>query len=153
MYAFVTDNTATPGRLPKSARRLDTGQWVMGLAAAPVELVEACGWYTVTSTDPPAHTANETVVAAITVVKGRPVQTWTVAPLDAEALAVKAQEAVRSGLHTRQRQALADNAAYLAIVAPTNGQAIAQIRALTRQVNALIRVAVGSDLLVNSTDV
>lgn len=39
--------------------------------------------------------------------------------------------------------ALAGNVAYLAIVAPTNAQVVAQTRALTQQVDALIRLAVG----------
>ena len=45
MYAQITNNAITGvGRLPKSARRLDTGEWVMGLEDAPVEFQQACGF-------------------------------------------------------------------------------------------------------------
>lgn len=40
----------------------------------------------------------------------------------------------------RAGTALANNAEYLALGTPTNAQAAAQIEALTRQVNALIRL-------------
>jgi hypothetical protein len=40
----------------------------------------------------------------------------------------------------RARDALAENATFLAIGSPTNAQALAQIQALTRQVNAVIRL-------------
>lgn len=64
---------------------------------------------------------------------------------------------VQYDLHARARQALAANATFLAIPAPTNAQAVAQVKALTRQTNALIRLLVAvdgaRDLLVESTDV
>ena len=37
--------------------------------------------------------------------------------------------------------ALTNNAVFLAVASPTNAQAVAQVKALTRQVNALIRLA------------
>lgn len=61
MFALVIDNTVqSVGRPPRSARRLDTGQWVMGLADAPQELQRACGWYEVVGTPRPADTATTT---------------------------------------------------------------------------------------------
>lgn len=48
--------------------------------------------------------------------------------------------AVRSTLEQRVRDALVANVTYLAVAAPTAAQNTAQIKSLTRQVNALIRL-------------
>jgi len=47
-------------------------------------------------------------------------------------------------LMSKARQALATNAAYLALGAPTNAQNLNQIRTLTRENNALIRLMLGA---------
>lgn len=52
-----------------------------------------------------------------------------------------ADEVNRSSLLARVTNALAANDAYLALGAPTNAQVAAQVQALTRQVDALIRIA------------
>lgn len=46
-------------------------------------------------------------------------------------------------LRTKAQQALTANATYLGLQSPTAAQNTAQVKALTRQVNALIRLAVG----------
>lgn len=46
-------------------------------------------------------------------------------------------------------QALSNNETYLAIPTPTQAQAIAQVAALTRQINAIIRLYAG---ILDSTD-
>lgn len=92
-YAFVTDATIQSlGRLPNSARRLDTGQWVMGLGTAPVGLQQACGWFEVVDTPRPADTATTTHDRSVELVNGTPTVVWTERPktqaeLDAEAAA------------------------------------------------------------------
>lgn len=45
----------------------------------------------------------------------------------------------RKALADAAQQALADNATFLALGTPSNAQVLAQVRALTRQVNQLIR--------------
>lgn len=67
------------------------------------------------------------------------------------------EPSIRYDLHTRARQALVDNAAFLALATPTQAQTLAQVRRLTRQHNAVIRLLLAADgardLLVESTDV
>lgn len=91
MYAYVTDGTVqAEGTLPRSARRLDTGQWVLGLHDATIALQQACGWYQATDTARPADTATTTYDRSVELVDGTPTVVWTERPktqseLDAEA--------------------------------------------------------------------
>ena len=50
----------------------------------------------------------------------------------------------RETIKAQARQALDTNAAFLALQSPTNAQTLAQVKALTRQANGLIRLAVGA---------
>ena len=53
-YALVIDDTiVTTGGLPVSARRLDSGAWVLGLRDADLATQEACGWYAIVDTARP----------------------------------------------------------------------------------------------------
>lgn len=61
-------------------------------------------------------------------------------------------QAVTYDLHAKARAALDANAAFLALSSPTNAQTLAQVRRLTRENSALIRLIIGSDLLVENTD-
>lgn len=61
MYALVVDDAVvSTGRLPASARRLDTQEWVMGLATATVDLQQACGYLEVDEPARPTVTAQQT---------------------------------------------------------------------------------------------
>lgn len=53
------------------------------------------------------------------------------------------EDANKRTVEDRAQQALTGNAAFLASPAPTAAQVAAQVRALTRQSNALIRLALG----------
>ena len=91
IYAFVTNENQTTdegepivvpiiqrtGQLPRSARRLDTNQWVMGLATAPVDAQQACGWYEIVTTDKPDDTDTTTHDRSIELVNGVPTIVWT----------------------------------------------------------------------------
>ena len=50
------------------------------------------------------------------------------------------EESNRRTILSQAAQAMSDNRTYLAIGSPTNAQNLAQIRALTRQINGLIRL-------------
>jgi len=55
-------------------------------------------------------------------------------------LPLDATEVVRATLTDQATTALVNNRSFLAIASPTNAQNAAQIKALTRQMNALIRM-------------
>lgn len=61
----------------------------------------------------------------------------------ADALAVQdTQNANKQALLQKAAAALTANASFLALASPTTAQAVTQVKALTRQVNALIKLAV-----------
>ena len=87
MHAYVTDGTIQAvGRLPRSARRLDTGQWILGLHDASVNLQQACGWYEVMDTDRPDDSPTTTHDRTVELVDGVPTVVWTERPLTDEEL-------------------------------------------------------------------
>lgn len=92
-FALIIDNTIrSVGSLPGSARRLDTGEWVMGLSSASTDLQEACGYFAVTAVERPADTATTTFDLTVELIAGVPTEVWTERAktqeeLDAEAAA------------------------------------------------------------------
>lgn len=56
------------------------------------------------------------------------------------AVAAEAQSANRRTIEQAATDALAANRAFLALASPTNAQTLAQVKALTRQNQALIRI-------------
>jgi hypothetical protein len=60
-------------------------------------------------------------------------------------------EVVELDLHAKARAALAANATFLALAAPTNAQTLAQVKTLTRECSALIRLLIRGDLLADTT--
>jgi hypothetical protein len=57
------------------------------------------------------------------------------------------REANRQDITALARAALDLNATFLALAPPTTAQVVAQVKLLTREVNALIRLRVGDDAL------
>lgn len=77
MYAQINDDTVTVGILPESARRLDTGAWVLGLRDADAATQQACGWFAVVDTERPADTDTTTHDSSVELVDGVPTVVWT----------------------------------------------------------------------------
>lgn len=99
-YAYLETVTITPevgdpydevkiariGAMPYSARRLDTGDWVLGLRDADPSLQQATGWYEVVDTPRPDDTPTTTHDRSVELVAGIPTVTWTERPFTAEEL-------------------------------------------------------------------
>lgn len=151
-YALVVGGTiqSTRSTPPPAARRLDTGAWVTPLDGAWTDpLAAACGWLPVVVVARPADTATHTSDYSVTLISGVPTETWTVraktqAELDSSAITTNT-----ATLLAKAKAALTVNTTFLGIASPTNAQVIAQVKALTRQVNALIKLEV-RDLLDTS---
>jgi hypothetical protein len=146
VFALVVDGQIrSTGSLPRSARRLDTQEWVMGLASAGTVLQEACGYMVVVEPPRPPITALETFDPdTFQLLVGVPTRIYhvrnkTQAELDAEAAAVTA-EAERDDA----RAAIAQLDTFLAIGTPTNAQVLAVVRLLARVAKRLIRDAIGT---------
>lgn len=72
-------------------------------------------------------------------------ETATLAAVDAD----RSRDVNSTTIRTQAANALANNRAYLALTAPVAADNLAQIKALTRQNNALIRIALG---MLDGTD-
>lgn len=133
--------------------RINGGQVV---AVSRAEVLPDLSWLPVTETARPADTPTATWDPVLTVAAGLPVLGWIPRPWAAAELAAitpaRMAELVAGvngeTLRSRAQAALTANASYLAIASPTTAQNAAQIKALTQQVNAVIRLALG---LLDST--
>jgi hypothetical protein len=63
-------------------------------------------------------------------------------PLTASETTLLTERQNADSIDARVRDALASNKTFLALQTPTNAQVVAQVRALTRQVSALIRMKI-----------
>jgi hypothetical protein len=107
------------------------------VATAPCVILSGAGQTVVISDSPPTTAA--AVASAL-----QPI-------IDAEATlasASAAQATNRETLQARAQTALTANATFLALASPSNAQTLAQVQTLTKEANALIRLALG---LLDST--
>ena len=136
IYAQVTANTitATQGRVPVAARRLDTSQWVLGLRDADTTLQEACGWFAVADVTRPADTATERYVRSIDLVGGVATMVWTAVAKTVEEQAAEADTADRqlkgANITPAMIQTLRDWATQADSVTVTQGNAVATLQTL-----------------------
>jgi hypothetical protein len=81
-YALIIDDTIeSVGSLPKSAQRLDTEEWVVGLRTASPDLVAACGYVEVVETPQPVDPDYYTTwTSTIVLLDGVPTRVWEVRP-------------------------------------------------------------------------
>ena len=109
-YAQITANTITAesGNVPQSARRLDTGQWVLGLRDAPVSLQQACGWFAVIENIRPADTDTTTHDRSLELVDGTPTVVWTARPWTADELVSRQADTNRTTIDAAITAALAE---------------------------------------------
>ena len=129
---------------PTELVRLDgKGIMVWSEYITAVELAQ-CGWYTVRQTARPADTATATYDRSIVYVAGQgPVETWTQRLKTQAELDADAATANSATIRQQANTALDSNRTYLAIASPTNAQVVAQVRALTQQMNGVIRLVLG----------
>lgn len=140
-YHLPTNTERSPGRL--ETKLSDGAQLGPPDTGWTAELAALCGFVTVVNTARPADTPTETYVRSVVRIGDVVSVVWTARLWTADELA--AQQANVNGDTIRDRAALAltGNSAFLALATPTNAEAVAQIRALTRQVNGLIRLTIG----------
>jgi hypothetical protein len=138
MHAHVTNGTIDQLGTPP-ATAFAQGRWWDLRTLEPAALA-ATGWVDATETARPADTGTTTHDSSWAIVGGKAVQSWTARPKTTAELA--ADGAATNGATIRQQAetALDTNRTYLAITAPTNAQIAAQVKALARQNNGVIRL-------------
>lgn len=144
MYAHVVNATIdqTAGVLPSQATRLDDPtKIILGFPTASIADQQACGWFAVTDTAQPVPAAGHTSDRTVQNVAG----TWTVVWVDRLMTTQETADATantnRATILAQAATALTNNATYIALAAPTTAQNTAQIKALSQQVDKLIRLA------------
>lgn len=140
-------------REPRGAeRRTDTGEWLSPPDYAwSVEQAALCGFVPIASTPQPADTDTTTYERSVELVDKVPTVTWTPRAKTPAELAAATTTTNTATLEAKARAAIIANGTYLALAAPTNAQTLAQVRALTRQMTALVRLSLRGGLLDDTT--
>jgi hypothetical protein len=144
-FAHITGSTIDTirGSAPTEGVRQDTGQTVSGIQPTDIVTLAACGWRPVTDVAKPADTGTDTYDRSLQLLAGVPTVVWTQRPWTQAELDSRTADTNRTTIVEQATTALTDNATFIAIATPTTAQNAAQIKALTRQVNKLIRLAIG----------
>lgn len=129
-YALVQGDTVVQVGAPRVW--FDGARWWDFRPGDPATFA-AAGWLPVTETARPDDTATEFYTVSVDLVGGVPTQVWVADPKPVE-------QVNRETIEAQAVTALTANTAYLAVNNPSQAQAIAQVEALTRQVNKLIRL-------------
>jgi len=133
MKALVRNNTIIQV-LDQIPAVFDRGTEVVVGYDKRTDLHEQDGWSDVVDVKPVLNQDDVVTETAINLINGIPTVIYTVDT------SVKPKQVNMRTLDQRLVDALAANQTYLAIVGPTNAQNTAQIKSLTRQVSALIRL-------------
>jgi hypothetical protein len=138
MYAHITNNTIdTIGRLPKAADA--NGQWLT-LTADNAHLA---GWFEVVDAARPADTDTTTHDRSVELVDGTPTVVWTPRAWTTDEQTARTAKANGTTIRTQAEQAMVGNKTFLALASPTQAQTLAQVKALTKQNQGLIRLVLG----------
>lgn len=141
MYAHVTGQTVdSVGKPPALA--WDGKRW-WDLRSLDPEALRATGWYPVTTTARPAETPTTTYEASYSLVSDAVVQAWVARPKTAQETAAATSDANRATIEAQAATAIQANKTFLALASPSNAQIAAQVKALTRQNNGVIRLVLG----------
>lgn len=150
MYHLPTLTERRPG---SGERRIDNDEWITPLGGVwSLELAALCGFVPIVRTPAPADTDVVFYTRSILVVDDVPTEEWTATNRSVDDIAVRVGENNRLALEVKLRTNLQTNKTYLALVSPSNAQVVAHTKALTRQINALIRHTLGADTLSDTTD-
>ena len=141
IYAHLTNGTVDQVGTPPATAYAESRWWDLR-TLDPASLTQA-GWVEVTENPRPADTATTTSDMTWTLTGGKAVQTWTVRAKTAGELDADIAATNNTTIREQARTALTGNRTFLAVAAPTNAQVGAQVKALTRQMNGLIRLTLG----------
>lgn len=139
-YAQLQDGKIV-GFIPTPTRPMFHDRWYdCRDEAIRAEYLAAAGYVPVITTPQPEDTETETTGLSYTVGVDSVTQVWTPRPWTAEELAVRTASTNRVTITDKARQALTANAGFLALTSPTNAQVLTQVKVLTRECSALIRL-------------
>ena len=140
LYAHTTGGLIDQiGQPPRAA--FDGNRWWDLRDRDPAALA-ATGWMVAQETPRPADTDTTTHDSGWVVDGDHAARTWTPRPWTADELTARTGAANETTIRAKATTALGTNTTFLGINSPTNAQNAAQIKALTRQVNGLIRLTI-----------